>query len=105
LIGEQVGQEAVALSVAQLPAHAHAFSTLPGDFNADGTVNAADYVTWRKASGTPAQYAEWRAHFGQSAGAGSMIGATGSASAAAPEPGTIVLVFLALLFVARRRSG
>ena len=41
---------------------------LPGDFNADGTVDASDYVVWRKGLGTtfvPADYNAWRSHFGQ----------------------------------------
>ena len=40
---------------------------LPGDFNNDGTVDAADYVVWRKSDGTPAGYNAWRTHFGQTA--------------------------------------
>ena len=45
----------------------------PGDFNGDGSVNAADYVVWRKGLGTaytPNDYNVWRAHFGQTAGSG-----------------------------------
>ena len=34
--------------------------TLPGDFNDDGTVDAADYVVWRKTDGTQAGYNTWR---------------------------------------------
>ena len=45
--------------------------TLPGDFNHDGTVDAADYIVWRKTDGTPAGYNTWRANFGQPAGSGS----------------------------------
>ena len=40
-------------------------SGLPGDFNANGTVDAADYVVWRKNGGPPADYNQWRAHFGE----------------------------------------
>ena len=43
---------------------------LPGDFNNDGTVDAADYVVWRKNDGTQAGYDAWRAHFGASLGSG-----------------------------------
>jgi len=42
--------------------------TAPGDFNHDGTVDGADYVVWRKGSGTKytaADYDSWRTHFGQ----------------------------------------
>src|SRR5262245_24788108 len=39
---------------------------IPGDFNGNGTVDAADYVVWRKTGGTQADYTTWRTHFGQS---------------------------------------
>ena len=51
------GANSVTLSVA-----------LPGDFNDDGTVDAADYVVWRKTDGTQIGYDTWRAHFGETAG-------------------------------------
>lgn len=54
---------------------------LDGDFNMDQRVDAADYVTWRKMGGTPAQYALWRANFGASLGTG-----TGVESSPVPEP-------------------
>ena len=38
---------------------------LPGDFNNDGTVDAADYVVWRKNDGTQTGYDGWRANFGR----------------------------------------
>ena len=37
---------------------------LPGDFDASGVVDAADYVVWRKVNGTPAGYNLWRSNFG-----------------------------------------
>ena len=43
-----------------------------GDFNQDGTVDAADYVVWRKDLGgiyTQNDYNIWRAHFGQTSAA------------------------------------
>ena len=43
-------------------------ASLPGDFNNNGVVDAADYVAWRKTDGAPAGYNLWRAHFGQTAG-------------------------------------
>jgi hypothetical protein len=62
----------------------------PGDFNHDGTVDAADYVVWRKTDSTPAGYNTWRTHFGQTFGSGS----AGSANATLPEPTTLALLML-----------
>jgi probable HAF family extracellular repeat protein len=45
---------------------------LPGDFNADGLVDGADYVVWRKNAGgvyTQADFNTWRANFGAGAAA------------------------------------
>jgi hypothetical protein len=78
---------------------------LPGDFNGDGSVNAADYVVWRKGLGTaytPNDYNFWRAHFGQTAGSG----AGASANGAVPEPATLVLMmFAAAGWSLRRRRA
>ncbi len=77
-------------------------TVLPGDFNADGIVDAADYVVWRKTDGSQEGYDLWRTNFDRTAGSGS--GAAGSAGAAVPEPAGIVLVISALLVgVFRRR--
>jgi T5SS/PEP-CTERM-associated repeat protein len=61
---------------------------LPGDYNGDGTVNAADYVVWRKNDGTQAGYDTWRANFGRTAGSG--LGA--NANAGVPEPATLIML-------------
>lgn len=68
-----------------------------GDYNGNGTVDAADYVLWR--NGGPldnegasvgvvdaADYTFWRSRFGSTSGSGSGLGA-----AAVPEPSTLVL--------------
>src|SRR5205823_6477271 len=39
---------------------------LPGDFNNDNVVNAADYVFWRKNGLDANSYNLWRTHFGPS---------------------------------------
>jgi uncharacterized protein YjbI with pentapeptide repeats len=78
----------------------NAVPSLPGDFNFDGTVDAADYVVWRKGVGvapTPANYNLWRANFGQTAGSGSARPSAAPLSAAIPEPATFALAALALL--------
>jgi hypothetical protein len=76
--------------------------TLPGDFNLDGVVDAADYVVWRKNDGTQAGFDLWRAHFGETGGSGS--GATGSESAngTVPEPVTLMILILAAAGVSTR---
>ena len=62
-----------------------------GDFNNDGTVDAADYVVWRKIDGTRAGYNTWRSHFGQTSGSGAGV----STNAAVPEPATTIFLVLA----------
>jgi hypothetical protein len=74
---------------------------VPGDFNADGKVDAADYVTWRENNGTnnalpndgglgtpinSAHYDLWKANFGDMAGSGG--------GAAVPEPDAIGLLIV-----------
>jgi formylglycine-generating enzyme required for sulfatase activity len=89
---------------------------LPGDFNHDGSVDAADYVVWRKGLGTTytqADFNTWRANFGATLYTGSAAGATGavlsgsSASPVVPEPTSLLLFALtsASFFFTRRRSG
>jgi hypothetical protein len=73
--------------------------SLPGDFNNDGTVDAADYVVWRKTDGTPAGYNTWRTHFGEPAGSG----AGDSANATVPEPATFVMLMVTAAGVSARR--
>jgi hypothetical protein len=75
---------------------------LPGDYNNDGAVNAADYTVWRDGNSpdsTQAGYNLWAANYGAtSISAGSAV--------AVPEPATGVATVLALGLVAlkgRRR--
>jgi hypothetical protein len=78
--------------------------TLLGDYNGDGTVDAADYSTWRDAmtiggvyllnDSTPgtldeSDFAFWRDHFGDTLNAG-------SAAAAIPEPSAVLLATVAV---------
>ena len=86
---------------------------VPGDYNHNGVVDAADYVLWRK--GDPAadgngdtmvdqsDYDFWRARFGNAAaGAGSGV----VAGAAVPEPAGAALLIVGLLATCScRRSG
>jgi hypothetical protein len=75
-----------------------------GDYNGNGTIDAADYVVWRNTLGSTAHLAAdgnrnnrvdaadydlWRAHFGRTAGSGS--------GAAVPELSTLVLMLVGML--------
>jgi autotransporter-associated beta strand protein len=80
---------------------------LTGDYNNDGSVDAADYVYWRKTGGPTADYSNWRTNFGQSAGGGSSAGAN-APDTVVPEPlGTTLLLVGAIWFTTmqRRRAG
>jgi hypothetical protein len=68
---------------------------LPGDYNHDGTVDAADFVVWRKNPGgvyTQDDFNTWRANFGRTATFGSGSAANLPRSAI-PEPATLTLIF------------
>jgi hypothetical protein len=81
---------------------------VPGDYNGNGTVDAADYVVWRKHVGqsfqlsnevsgqtpgtvTQEDYTAWRARFGNTAG-----NAAGSAMLGVPEPTSVGLALIML---------
>jgi hypothetical protein len=75
-----------------------------GDYNADGKVDAADYVVWRKTLGqsitlpndrtpgmvTTEDYSVWRENFGAMSGAAAASGAT------VPEPTGVILLAVAV---------
>jgi hypothetical protein len=71
--------------------------TLSGDFNHDGSVDAADYIVWRNNSGGiygPNDYTTWRAHFGQTSALGAAVVLSASANASLPEPSTLLLTLI-----------
>jgi hypothetical protein len=90
---------------------------IPGDYNANGTVDAADYVLWREnlngtvtlpndatpGNVTPEDYTVWRTNFGLG-GSGTRAGA---ATQSVPEPSSIafsalVVGFLGVIVLFRR---
>jgi hypothetical protein len=84
-----------------------------GDFNNNGTVDAADYVLWRNggplqndptAGVQPEDYGVWRANFGRMAG-GAASAAALTGAAAVPEPATVVLLAGAVLWLAIARRS
>jgi hypothetical protein len=70
---------------------------VPGDFNDDGTVDAADFVVWRKRDGSQAGYDIWRANFGKilDVGGRSSTSSDTRTLSAAPEPGSAFICILA----------
>jgi hypothetical protein len=60
---------------------------LPGDFNGDGKVDAADYVVWRKTDGSQAGYDDWRTNFGRTSGSGAE-----QSAGAVPEAASLALL-------------
>ena len=93
----------------------------PGDFNADGTVDAADYTVWRDTLGqatdafagadgdgdsqiTSADYDVWKTNFGPTAAQSAGSADVSRRSAAVPEPATWVLLFAAAAIAANRRQ-
>jgi hypothetical protein len=88
---------------------------VPGDYNEDNKVDAADYVVWRKYNGggtalpndnrlgTPissAHYDLWRTNFGSS-----IPGSGSGASAAVPEPSAAMLLLTAMVGLWWKRRG
>lgn len=75
---------------------------MPGDFNKDGGVDAADYTVWRDLGGTSEQYADWKANFGTTHSGG------GAATVSVPEPCGLLLSIagtVAAIAAANRRRA
>jgi hypothetical protein len=93
------GSGGARIDIGAFEKEAPAGPALPGDYNLDGSVDAADYIVWRKSLGAPAvppfsgadgdgdgtvdqdDLALWKTHFGQT-----LPGAGGGASAAMQPP-------------------
>jgi hypothetical protein len=78
---------------------------LPGDFNADGAVNAADYIVWRNGGPgyTQSDYDDWRRNFGRTLSGG---GSSSDGRSNVPEPfvGYVLSCATLLISFQTRRS-
>jgi len=74
--------------------------TLDGDFNEDGSYDAADYVAWRKINNTPEGYAAFVTDFGSTEALGG--GAGGGASV--PELSTLGLLACGVIWLPLARA-
>jgi autotransporter-associated beta strand protein len=86
--------------------------SLTGDYNGNGVVDAADYVTWRQnldqavtlpndsspGTVTQADYTVWRTNFGRTAGGGAAV------AASVPEPATWLLLTICGIFIFQPHS-
>jgi hypothetical protein len=105
------GANSVILAVAPTAA----LASIPGDFNLDGTVDAADYTVWRDHLGTTfaaadanfdgqvttADHALWKSHFGFSlAGSGF---ASQAMQSIVPEPTAAMLLMIGFVGAALSR--
>ena len=77
--------------------------SLPGDFNDDGKVDAADYVAWRQQSRTQGDFDTWRTHFGDSVGNSSTVSSTISPMPV-PEPSNEALAVVLIALIAIREE-
>jgi hypothetical protein len=100
-------------------------STLPGDYNHNGVVDAADYIVWRDSLGvtggqlpadgdgdgiiTATDYTVWRSNFGRTAASNARASTdTIDPSHSVPEPVAVILLVSAVGTIApswRNRSG
>ena len=105
-------------SIAARTLQVFVISGVPGDYNRDGTVDAADYAVWRKAQGTTmqlpndngiggmvglAQYNLWRSGFGTPGGSGRKFAVWPTV----PEPAPVLMAIVAVawLLIVRLRTN
>jgi len=63
-----------------------------GDFNNDGRVDGADFLTWQRAHPSSFNLADWQANYGNGV-------AAAAAASAVPEPATMALVGLGIMLL------
>lgn len=83
----------------RVPTREEGLANVPGDFNFDNVVDAADYTIWRDGLGatlSPTDYATWQANYGATRG--------GVPAVAIPEPAAIAAAVGAVATITTRRS-
>jgi hypothetical protein len=109
-----IGGQTVELDLLKGEASQFSIVVAPGDFNADGVVDALDYTVWRNSVGTDdlradgngdltiddADYAIWKSAYGTSYA----LGGGGLSSGAVPEPSTIGLILMTSIAVGMRQK-
>jgi hypothetical protein len=95
---------------------------LPGDYNFDGVVNAADYTVWRNTLGqavlagtgadgsgpggapdgmvTAHDYTNWKSRYGNTAGSGASVGDHSEV----PEPSAAVMLFVGIALLVHGKA-
>ena len=80
-------------------------AALLGDYNRDGSVDAADYVVWRNTDINGQQgYDDWRENLGSTAPSFGLAIGVESLTAQIPEPATWASGLIAMVGVALRRK-
>ncbi len=78
-------------------------ASVTGDYNSNGTVDAGDYVVWRKTpgnfGGSPGGYTTWRSTFGNPPGSGSGLG---SSNVPEPTAGALAVISTIALLLGKR---
>src|SRR4051794_34170012 len=90
LLGDAAAANTLDLSDLFLPNTIPATVPIAGDYNRDGSVDAADYVLWRNGLGTTygqTDFDLWRSNFGQTAVSGALVADNSSM----PEPTSLTL--------------
>jgi microcystin-dependent protein len=112
--GEEPGSENTALTVNQLPAHAHTYTAFDADFDDDNDIDGADMLEWQRGlGGSPTTHAQgdadldgdvddfdfgvWRSQFGGPP-------APPFAPNSVPEPKSAYVAAVGLLVLAAARS-